>query len=144
MTPQPNFILLYVESPKASETFYSALLGRPPVESSPNFVLFVADSGLRLGMWARREVEPRPSAPAGGGEIVIPVEEKRAVDSTYASWVHRATTDRFGFRPHVCGARSGRPSPARVRARRLRPQTSRRRVSFMRGARRLSQARMRS
>ena len=78
-----------MESPKASETFYSALLGRPPVESSPNFVLFVADSGLRLGMWARREVEPRPSAPAGGGEIVIPVEEKRAVDSTYASWVER-------------------------------------------------------
>jgi predicted enzyme related to lactoylglutathione lyase len=89
MAPQPNFILLYVESPKASETFYSALLGRPPVESSPNFVLFVADSGLRLGMWARREVEPRPSAPAGGAEIVIPVEQTTAVDSTYASWVER-------------------------------------------------------
>jgi predicted enzyme related to lactoylglutathione lyase len=89
MAPQPNFILLYVESPKASETFYSALLARSPVESSPNFVLFVADSGLRLGLWARGEVEPKPSVPAGGAEIVIPVEGPTMVDSTYASWAGR-------------------------------------------------------
>jgi predicted enzyme related to lactoylglutathione lyase len=89
MTPQPNFVLLYVDSPRASETFYSVLLGRAPVESSANFVLFVADSGLRLGLWARGEAEPKPSAPPGGAEVVIAVEEAKTVNSMYASWAAR-------------------------------------------------------
>ena len=89
MAAQPNFTLLYVDSPQASETFYKSLLGCEPVERSPNFVLFVTDSGLRLGMWARGKVEPTPSAPPGGAEIVIPVEGPAAVDTTHASWKAR-------------------------------------------------------
>ncbi|MGO9700749.1 MAG: VOC family protein [Xanthobacteraceae bacterium] len=83
---QPNFMLLYVDSPRASGEFYSALLAREPVETSPTFVLFVLDSGLKLGMWARHLVKPAPSAPAGGTEIVIPVEKPAAVDTTHAVW----------------------------------------------------------
>ena len=89
MAPQPDFTLLYVENPQKSESFYSVLLGRKAVESSPTFVLFVTDAGLKLGMWARGEVKPAPSAPAGGAEIVIPVEQPAAVDTTHASWKAR-------------------------------------------------------
>ena len=89
MAPQPNFTLLYVDSPLASEAFYSALLERKPVESSPTFVLFVTDAGLKLGMWARHLVKPAPSAAAGAAEIVLPVEGPDAVDATYAAWESR-------------------------------------------------------
>ena len=89
MTPQPDFTLLYVENPQKSEAFYSALLGRAAVESSPTFALFVTDAGLKLGMWARHLVKPAPSAPAGGAEVVIPVEQPAAVDATHASWKAR-------------------------------------------------------
>ena len=41
-----NFVIFYVDKPSASAAFYSALLNRPPVESSPTFALFALDSGL--------------------------------------------------------------------------------------------------
>ena len=34
----PNFIILYVDQPQRSGAFYSALLGRQPVETSPTFI----------------------------------------------------------------------------------------------------------
>ena len=45
-----NFVIFYVDKPSASAAFYSALLNRPPVESSPTFALFALDSGLMLGL----------------------------------------------------------------------------------------------
>jgi len=76
MTPQP----------KASETFYNALLGRAPVESSPTFVLFALESGLMLGLWSRHTVQPPPAAAAGGSEIGIPVDNPAAVGTLHADW----------------------------------------------------------
>jgi|ERR1700677_1604058 catechol 2,3-dioxygenase-like lactoylglutathione lyase family enzyme len=87
---QPNFILLYVDSPQASARFYAGLLGREPVETSPTFVLFALDSGLKLGLWARHLVEPAVSAAPGAAEIAIPVEKPVSVDSTHAAWQARA------------------------------------------------------
>jgi catechol 2,3-dioxygenase-like lactoylglutathione lyase family enzyme len=70
-TAQPNFMILYVNSPKASGEFYTALLGRGPVEASPTFVMFALETGLMLGLWSRHGVEPAPSAAGGGSEIGI-------------------------------------------------------------------------
>ena len=61
-----NFVIFYVDKPEASAAFYSALLNRPPVESSPTFALFALDSGLMLGLWSRHTVEP---AAAGRGNL---------------------------------------------------------------------------
>ena len=58
----PNFILLYVDSPTASATFYTELLGHPPVEASPTFVMFALSSGVMLGLWSRHTVEPAATA----------------------------------------------------------------------------------
>ena len=55
----PHFVLLYVDEPQASAAFYARLLDRQPLESSPNFVMFELSPDLRLGLWARRDVEPR-------------------------------------------------------------------------------------
>jgi catechol 2,3-dioxygenase-like lactoylglutathione lyase family enzyme len=86
---QPNFILLYVDSPKASGEFYTALLGRGPVEASPTFVMFALKTGLMLGLWSRQGVKPVPSAAGGGSEIGITVDHAAAVDATCAFWKAR-------------------------------------------------------
>jgi catechol 2,3-dioxygenase-like lactoylglutathione lyase family enzyme len=85
----PNFVILYVDSPEKSGAFYSALLGRQPVESSPTFVLFVFDSGFKLGLWSRHTVEPAAEAPGGGAEIVLAVDTPAAVDAMHADWSGR-------------------------------------------------------
>jgi catechol 2,3-dioxygenase-like lactoylglutathione lyase family enzyme len=118
---QPNFILLYVDSPKASGDFYTSLLGREPVETSPTFVMFALGGGLMLGLWSRHTVKPAPVATGGGSEIGIAVDNPAAVDATCAAWKsarreHHSRADRDGFRPDICRARSRWPSRARLRA----------------------------
>ncbi len=81
-----NFVLLYVDDPAASATFYTTLLGRAPVEASPTFALFVLGSGMKLGLWSRHTVEPAAAATGGGCELGFPVADAPAVDARYADW----------------------------------------------------------
>ncbi|MBI3885323.1 MAG: VOC family protein [Opitutae bacterium] len=85
----PNFIILYVESPSASAAFYAALLGRPPVESSPNFAMFSLTGGVMLGLWARHDVEPAAVAAGGGAEIGFVVGDRATVEARHAEWQAR-------------------------------------------------------
>lgn len=84
---QPTYTLLYVDNPEASARFYAALLGRAPVEAQPTFVLFVFESGVRLGLWSRHTVEPAASATGGGTEVAVTVADNAALEATHAAWV---------------------------------------------------------
>jgi catechol 2,3-dioxygenase-like lactoylglutathione lyase family enzyme len=86
--PDPDFIILYVDNPAASAAFYTDLLGRPPVESSPTFTMFALSSGVMLGLWSRHEVEPIAAAP-GGGEMAFTVGDANAVQALHADWSAR-------------------------------------------------------
>ena len=86
--PSPSFVVLYVESPAASSRFYSSLLGRDPVESSATFVLFALESGVMLGLWAKRGVLPPATAP-GGTELAFTAAGADEVRSVHADWVTR-------------------------------------------------------
>jgi len=90
--PDPNTLLLYVEKVSASASFYGDLLGRPPVESSPNFAMFALSSGVALGLWARHDVQPVPTASPGSGEICITLASIEAVQSLHAEWRRRGIT----------------------------------------------------
>ena len=85
----PNFVILYVDQPLQSGAFYTTLLGREPVQSSPNFVLFALDKGLMLGLWSRHTVEPAASAPGGGGEVAFAVGDIATVEATHTEWAGR-------------------------------------------------------
>src|SRR5438309_1441895 len=85
----PNFVILYVDSPPASAEFYGDLLGKIPVEASPTFALFALDSGTMLGLWSRHTVEPAAGAGGGGCEIGFSVADREAVDAAYADWQRR-------------------------------------------------------
>jgi predicted enzyme related to lactoylglutathione lyase len=80
----PHFVLLYVSEPQVSAAFYARLLDRQPLDSSPNFVMFELSPGLRLGLWARRDVEPAPSGAADTGELAMAVETNEEVEALCA------------------------------------------------------------
>jgi catechol 2,3-dioxygenase-like lactoylglutathione lyase family enzyme len=87
--PDPNFVILYVDSPPASAAFYADLLGRPPVESSPTFAMFALASGVMLGLWARQTVLPAATGPAGSGELAFALGDADAVRAVHADWSKR-------------------------------------------------------
>jgi predicted enzyme related to lactoylglutathione lyase len=82
----PNFFILYVDSPIASAAFYAGVLGRPPVESSATFAMFALDSGVMLGLWSKHTVEPSATAVGGGAEVAFSVENDEAVAALYKTW----------------------------------------------------------
>jgi catechol 2,3-dioxygenase-like lactoylglutathione lyase family enzyme len=86
--PDPSFILLYVESAAASAAFYGDLLGRPPVESSPAFAMFLLASGVKFGLWTRHTVEPAATG-AGGGEIAFAVADASTLQTLHTDWARR-------------------------------------------------------
>jgi catechol 2,3-dioxygenase-like lactoylglutathione lyase family enzyme len=85
----PNFVILYVDSPPASASFYAGLLGKTPVESSPTFAMFALESGVMLGLWSRHSVEPAATVSAGSGEIAFTVADAEAVRTVHADWHKR-------------------------------------------------------
>jgi predicted enzyme related to lactoylglutathione lyase len=99
----PSCTILYVDDPSRSATFYSELLERKPVESSPTFAMFALANGTMFGLWARETVEPKTSVAGGGAEIAFTVPDARAVDQTHREWsgrgvpiVQQPTTMEFG------------------------------------------------
>ncbi|WP_137152106.1 VOC family protein [Devosia sp. FKR38] len=88
--PTLNYILLAVADPAASARFYTALLGREPVENSPTFVLYVLPNGIKLGLWIANEIVPAPQ-PAGGVEVTFSTSSDDDVRATHAAWQQHAT-----------------------------------------------------
>jgi predicted lactoylglutathione lyase len=84
---EPNFIMLYVDSPAKSADFYTRLFGKNPVEASPTFALFILDSGIKFGLWSKHTVEPAAQMTGGGGEVAFSVVDSEQVDATYSRWV---------------------------------------------------------
>lgn len=84
---EPNFILLYVDSPERSAAFYARLLGKQPVEASPTFAMFALASGVMLGLWARHTVEPAAASSATArGELAFAVGDDATVNLRRDDW----------------------------------------------------------
>ena len=88
----PHFVLLYVDEPEKSAAFYARLLDRQPLDSSPNFVMFELAPGLRLGLWARRDVEPAPRGAADTGELAMAVGTNEEVEALCADRKRKGAT----------------------------------------------------
>ena len=88
----PNFVILYVNDPLASAVFYAELLGHPAIEQSPTFAMFALASGVMLGLWSRRTVEPEATAAGGGAELAFALDGIEAVHARHADWRQRGLT----------------------------------------------------
>ena len=82
----PNFVILYVDNPHASATFYADLLGRPPLEASPTFAMFALHGDVMLGLWSKHTVAPGAEGGGGGAEIALTVASAADVDATHSAW----------------------------------------------------------
>lgn len=87
-----NFIMLYVDNPAISASFYSQLLGQQPCELSPTFAMFILDHGYKLGLWSKSTVEPTATVTGGGGELGFPVAHPHEVDRLYSAWQKEGLT----------------------------------------------------
>jgi len=88
----PHFVLLYVDEPEKSAAFYARLLDRQPLESSPTFVMFELAPGLRLGLWARRNVKPAALGAADSGELAMAVGSNEEVEALFADRKRKGAT----------------------------------------------------
>lgn len=82
----PSTLLQYVRDVATSATFYSGILGKPPVEQSPGFALFLLGDGAALGLWQRDDVQPPVSAQAGAAELAMVVGNPEAVQQMHDAW----------------------------------------------------------
>ncbi|HEL2979099.1 TPA: VOC family protein [Stenotrophomonas maltophilia] len=82
----PSTLLQYVRDVATSATFYSGILGKPPVEQSPGFALFLLGDGAALGLWQRDDVQPPVSAQAGAAELAMVVASPETVQQTHDAW----------------------------------------------------------
>jgi catechol 2,3-dioxygenase-like lactoylglutathione lyase family enzyme len=88
----PTFVLLYVKAPLTSAAFYEGLLGRPPVERSPTFVMFALQSGVMLGLWGQDGVSPPAGPVTGCMELAFTEESPAAVVARHAEWKAKGLT----------------------------------------------------
>lgn len=84
---QPTTLLQYVGDVAASATFYRGILGKPPVEQSAGFALFLLGDGAALGLWQRDDVQPPVDAQAGASELAMVVANPEAVQQMHDAWV---------------------------------------------------------
>ncbi len=82
----PTYFLLHVTDPQKSLGFYTELLGRAPVETSPTFALFVLEGGMKVGLWSKATVEPATGGAPGALEIGIALKAPDDVDAFHESW----------------------------------------------------------
>ncbi|WP_434626895.1 VOC family protein [Chromobacterium sp. CV08] len=82
----PDLVILYVEQPSRSARFYSRLFDLAPLEETSTFAMFRFASGMRLGLWAHKEVKPDAELVSGGGELAVRLDDFAALDACFDSW----------------------------------------------------------
>ncbi len=87
-----SFALLYVADPIASGKFYSGLIDKPVVQSSPGFAVLPLVGDVMLGLWRRDAVEPKVTAPAGASEIAFAADSDAEVMRLHGEWKKRGVT----------------------------------------------------
>ena len=82
-----NFTILYVKNVQRSVDFYRPLFDREPVESTSDFALFVSETGIKFGLWARDNVMPKASdVPTGSMEVALTLDNLITLQITYSKW----------------------------------------------------------
>jgi len=76
----PDSVLLYVEDTGRSAEFFHKLFDLRVVSQSPNFAMLAGPNGWSLGLWARHDVKPAPTA-AGGFELSVTLAGDAEVDA---------------------------------------------------------------
>lgn len=81
-----NFVLLHVADPVASAGFYSDLLGKPVIDSTPGFAMLPLSEAVVLGLWLASDADPSGTGRPGASEISFDVADVPALTKLHADW----------------------------------------------------------
>lgn len=81
-----NFVLLHVADPVASASFYSDLLGKPVIDSTPGFAMLPLSEAVVLGLWLASEAAPAGEGRPGASEISFDVADVPTLTSLHSEW----------------------------------------------------------
>lgn len=83
---QPTYILLVVNDPLASATFYERILGTAALEAQKTFALFRMNPKTMLGLWSKHTIEPAVTVAPGSTELCFVLDSVEAVDECHETW----------------------------------------------------------
>jgi predicted enzyme related to lactoylglutathione lyase len=86
----PNLILLYVDDPLASATFYEKLFETAPAARFPTYVAFSFPNGLTVGLWSTQAKNFASSGSGHRSELAFIVPDERSVRRLHDRWVEAA------------------------------------------------------
>ncbi|MEQ8481536.1 MAG: VOC family protein [Hoeflea sp.] len=81
-----DFVLLHVADPLASADFYSGLLDRPVLESSPGFAMLPLNDTIMLGLWLADAAAPDGTGKPGASEVSFDVTDKAKLNDLHDDW----------------------------------------------------------
>ncbi|AKI00625.1 lactoylglutathione lyase-like lyase [Hoeflea sp. IMCC20628] len=81
-----NFVLLHVADPVASVSFYSGLLGKPAIESEPQFAMLPLSDTVMLGLWLASDADPSRTGKPGASEISFDTADLPALQKLHDDW----------------------------------------------------------
>lgn len=81
-----DFVLLHVADPLASADFYSGLLGKPVVDSSPGFAMLPLNDAVMLGLWQADAAASGGEGKPGASEVSFNVKDKAELDGLHMAW----------------------------------------------------------
>ncbi|WEZ84877.1 VOC family protein [Rhizobium sp. 32-5/1] len=87
-----NLIILSVEDPLASVTFYRSILGQEPRFEVPTFSSFEISGGWTLGLLSTKSTSSLPPGEGNRMEIGFMVENEAAVQALYEDWQAKGVT----------------------------------------------------
>jgi predicted enzyme related to lactoylglutathione lyase len=90
--PAPNLILLYVENPAKSATFYESLFERPPVAVHPTYAAFRFENGLNVGLWSTTAKNFVSADSGHRSEVAFMVPDDAAVRRLHDRWQAASVT----------------------------------------------------
>lgn len=84
--PTPNLILLYVDSPEVSATFYETLFSQAPAMVVPTYAAFVFENGLNVGLWSTKAKNFVSGGSGHRSEICFMVKDDDEVRILHERW----------------------------------------------------------
>lgn len=66
---KPNSVIVYVKDVDVSTSFYTKVLGYPPVETYPDFAVFLLNDNFILGLQQKDQITPKTPLHFGGFEL---------------------------------------------------------------------------
>lgn len=82
----PSLVILYVEDPVRSSSFYEKLLERPLAFQAPGYAGFDFGNGLGLGLWSTTSTEFVSGGTGNRSEIAIVVDGEAEIDALHEKW----------------------------------------------------------